>query len=181
MEYKKRIIVTNNLHGRLDEFKALLDHVKFDFQNDRLFILGNMLNEGPKQIELMDYLIDLKSKHPNNIYVLYGEVERLYIDALVNKDFKAEQKIIKSKNIFYNYLDDINLRNKHMMFLVSMKDNYRVNKYFFSNEKINVNGYQCVYPTNGDGDFLDENESLGISFKKRVGLIDLTNRRCYRI
>lgn len=178
---KKRIIATTNLHGRLDEFKALLNHIQFNFSEDRLFILGNILNEGPKQIELLDYLIELKEKHPNNIYLIYGEVEKLYIEAFVDRNFKAEQKLTKTKNVFYDYLDNLELRNKHIMFLVRMKDNYRVNNYFFSNEKMNVKGYHCIFPVDDDGDFLEEGNFTGISFKKRVGLLDLTNRKCYRI
>lgn len=177
-----RIFVTNNLHGRLSEFKYLLKHVKFDFYKDKLVILGNYLNKGPMQLELMDYLMEL-SNASKNVYVLYGKTEQWYVDALVNNDFKAEQKITREKNVFYDYLDNPELRQKHIQFIVSLQDKMILDKkYFFTTEKEALENYICLYPSNeGTDDILIEKEAIGIVFGKHVGLLEITERKCYRI
>lgn len=178
-----RIFVTNNLHGRLDEFKYLLNYVKFNFSTDKLVILGNYLNKGPSQLEMMDYLIEL-SKVSNNIYILYGKTEQRYIDAFVNNDFKSEQKITKEKNVFYEYLDNPKLRNKHIQFLMSLQDKIILDeKYFFTSEKEMLEGYICLYPSNDelDEDIIIDNDTIGVLFRKHVGLIEITERKCFRI
>lgn len=178
-----KIFVTNNLQGRLSEFKYLLDYVKFDFSTDRLIILGNLLNNGPSQIELIDYLIDL-TKISNNISVLYGDTEKMYVDAFINDDFVAEQKITRQKNVFYDYLDNSELRKKHMMFFVSLKENLMISNYFFSNKKELVENFYSVYAENDinmKDDILSEEGSLAVSFYKSVGLVEITTKKCYKI
>lgn len=177
-----RIFVTNNLHGRLSEFKFLLNYVKFDFSKDKLVVLGNYLNKGPSQIELMDYLIDL-SNESKNVYVLYGKTEQLYIDAFINNDFKSEQKITREKNVFYDYLDNPELRKKHMQFLISLQDKIILDKkYFFTTEKEALVNYVCLYASDDSvEDLVLTKNFIGVSFNKHVGLVDVTNKKCYRV
>lgn len=177
-----RIFVTNNLHGKLSELKYLLNYVKFDFYKDKLVVLGNYLNKGPSQLELMDYLMELSSSS-KNIYILYGKTEQWYIDAFVNNDFKAEQKITREKNVFYDYLDNPELRKKHIQFLVSLQDKIILDKkYFFTSEKEALENYVCLYASNDlTDDLIIESNSIGVSFNKHVGFVEVTSRKCYRI
>lgn len=177
-----RIFVTNNLHGYLKEFKYLLNKVKFNFSTDKLILLGNYLNKGPMQLELIDYLIEL-SNVSDNIHVLCGKTERIYIDALLNYDGKAEQKITReNKNVFYEYLDNTELSIKHMEFLVGLPDKFVDGNYFFTSQDEQLEGKTTIYASaEPEDDFVLENKLLGVAFNKNVGLMELTKRKCYRI
>lgn len=177
-----RILVTGNLHGHLDEFKSLLQEVNYNSENDILITLGNYLNYGNKQIEMIDFLIELEKK---GAIVLCGNHEEYYIDALINSDFTAEQKITKSKNVFYQYLDNPEIRNKHMKFLVSLKDSHTIDNNFFSSSKEIINGYMnyyCIDDLTCIEDFIQEESSMGINFyNSSIGIVDITNRKVTKI
>lgn len=176
---KNRILITTNLYGRLDEFKALLTDAAYNPKNDILITLGNYLNYGPKQIELINYLMELEKE---GAIILFGEMEQKYIDALINSDFKAEQYITKNKNVFYDYLDNKQLRDSHFEWFITLKENYVFKNYCFSsNNKILANYTNYFNDKNCVGDFEENGNVVGLSFKNCVGLMDITNRKVYKI
>lgn len=179
---KERVLITANLHGHLNEFKALLEEVNYNPATDQLVTLGNYLNYGNKQIELIDYLMELQSQ---GAVILCGLYEEKYIDSLINSDFQAEQFVTKSKNVFYNYLDNNALRNKHLKFLISLKNHYTLDNMFFSSDEERVlkhNNYYCINDIECTDDIVEEDNLLGVRFfKNNVGLVDITNRTVYKI
>lgn len=48
-----RDFVVGDLHGCYDRLMRLLDKVKFDYQADRLFSVGDLIDRGPKNAECM--------------------------------------------------------------------------------------------------------------------------------
>lgn len=53
MEIKSRTIVIGDIHGCLDEFNDLLDKVGYDSKSDRLILLGDLIDRGPKSVEMV--------------------------------------------------------------------------------------------------------------------------------
>jgi Icc-related predicted phosphoesterase len=49
-----RTILIGDIHGCYDEFMSLLDKVNYDKDNDRLIILGDFIDKGPKSFEIID-------------------------------------------------------------------------------------------------------------------------------
>lgn len=54
----RRLILVGDVHGALDELKALLEKVDFDPGNhaDHLVLTGDMVSKGPKSREVLDFL-----------------------------------------------------------------------------------------------------------------------------
>jgi len=71
--------IFGDLHGDYDNFKNILDnHKVFDLlKNNRVILvfLGDYIDRGPKQIELITYLLKLFNKFPKNIILLRGNHE----------------------------------------------------------------------------------------------------------
>lgn len=176
-----RILITANLHGYLGEFKALLKEANYDPNNDKLITLGNYLNYGNKQLELMDFLMELQK---DGATILYGNYEKKYFDALVNLETPAEAYITRSLNVFYDYLENDELRKKHMLFLESLDEHIVIDNMIFSAEKQDVEGYQnfyCINDIQCKDDFVEEDNLFGVNFfNESIGLIDITNRIVYK-
>lgn len=51
--HKGRDFVVGDIHGCYDRLMRLLDRVKFDYQADRLFSVGDLIDRGPKNADCM--------------------------------------------------------------------------------------------------------------------------------
>lgn len=53
-----RDFVCGDIHGCYDELRTLLDQANFDYQKDRLFVVGDLIDRGPKNAEVLDLLYE---------------------------------------------------------------------------------------------------------------------------
>ena len=63
----------SDIHGHYDEFCELLDKIAFG-STDQLYILGDIIDKGPKVPDMLDYAINNK---PDNVHFLLGNHEDL--------------------------------------------------------------------------------------------------------
>ena len=63
-----RTIFIWDIHGCFDEFMALLDKINFDYEKDKLYLTGDLINKGPKAFEVVDFLL----KHPKILSVKWN-------------------------------------------------------------------------------------------------------------
>ena len=54
-----RKIVIGDIQGCLDELKALLDLLDFKSSSDQLIFLGDLINRGPKSLEVLEFLYSM--------------------------------------------------------------------------------------------------------------------------
>lgn len=57
-----KTFVIGDIHGCFDELLSLLKLVDFNEQEDNLWLTGDIINGGPKPIETLDFLLELKNK-----------------------------------------------------------------------------------------------------------------------
>lgn len=53
----ERVILIGDVHGCFDELIALLDKVHFNDKSDRLIFLGDIINKGPKSVEVINFVM----------------------------------------------------------------------------------------------------------------------------
>jgi diadenosine tetraphosphatase ApaH/serine/threonine PP2A family protein phosphatase len=73
---KKRTILIGDIHGCFDELMALLKKINFNKEQDRLILLGDIINKGPKSVEVIFFAKE------NNIECIKGNHEQGFLDAL---------------------------------------------------------------------------------------------------
>lgn len=75
-----RTLAISDIHGRLDEFRLLLKRARYNFQEDRLVLLGDYVDRGMKSRHVLNYIMQLQGDNPH-IFPLRGNHDQMMIDA----------------------------------------------------------------------------------------------------
>ena len=75
-----RTLVTADIHGYARPFRELLERVEFSM-DDRLIILGDLIDRGPDSRGVLEYVYDLDQKG-YHITCLMGNHEQMLLDSL---------------------------------------------------------------------------------------------------
>jgi serine/threonine protein phosphatase 1 len=73
----ERIFAIGDIHGCFDKLKALMDIIDIDWNRDNALFLGDYIDRGPDSYEVIEFLIALKKRHPNIIF-LKGNHEEMF-------------------------------------------------------------------------------------------------------
>ncbi len=74
IDENKRIICISDIHGNLDALMGLLDKLKF-CKEDILFLIGDLVEKGPKNLETLRYIIKLQREY--EVYVICGNCDAI--------------------------------------------------------------------------------------------------------
>ncbi|GGO05448.1 metallophosphoesterase [Saccharibacillus kuerlensis] len=77
----KRTLAISDIHGELDLLDRLLDHIEYDPVSDQLVLLGDYVDRGPKSMQTLERVIELRAK---GAIALMGNHEDLMLRALVS-------------------------------------------------------------------------------------------------
>ena len=65
----KKIFAIGDIHGCYDQLKALVEKIPIDFSRDTLLFIGDYIDRGPHSAEVVDYLIQLKKRVKEVIFL----------------------------------------------------------------------------------------------------------------
>ncbi|HET6559796.1 MAG TPA: metallophosphoesterase family protein [Prolixibacteraceae bacterium] len=80
MDKNNRLFAIGDIHGCFDAFKELIEQKIQLTPDDKLILLGDYIDRGPKSKEVIDYIIELKAKG-FDITPLSGNHEQMLLDA----------------------------------------------------------------------------------------------------
>ena len=115
--------VIGDVQGCFDELMLLLDKINFDSNNDELIFAGDLINRGPKSLEVLEFCLDNKK----SIEIVLGNHD-IYLLYLIHQNKKNYQlaPILESKNRkkFFRWLIEKPLmlerqNNKNEKFIIS--------------------------------------------------------------
>jgi serine/threonine protein phosphatase 1 len=72
--------VVSDLHGCFDELMQALNLIQFDFTNDRLFSVGDLIDRGPNSLKTVELMYE------RWFHCVRGNHEQFMIDALIHDD-----------------------------------------------------------------------------------------------
>lgn len=75
-----RDFVCGDVHGCYDDLMQLLDAVDFDRQRDRLFVVGDLIDRGPKNVEVVELL------HEPWFFSILGNHELMMLCATMDRN-----------------------------------------------------------------------------------------------
>jgi serine/threonine protein phosphatase 1 len=73
--------VVGDVHGRLNQLKALIGSLDYDPKIDRLVFLGDLIDRGEDSPGVVNYVIELQAESPNLI-CLRGNHEQMLLDLI---------------------------------------------------------------------------------------------------
>ncbi len=80
-----KLFAIGDIHGCYKKLRILLEKVNIDFRHDTLIFMGDYIDRGPLSFEVVEYLIKLKKKHENIIF-LRGNHEEMLLKYLAGHD-----------------------------------------------------------------------------------------------
>ena len=94
--------VIGDVQGCYDELVALCDKVKFDFQKDKLIFAGDLVNRGPKSLEVLNFCIENR---------------------------KSVKAVLGNHDFYLLYLIEHKKRNKSLKQILEADNLYEINKW----------------------------------------------------
>jgi len=103
---KDNIYLISDIHANLDLFKEILKDISFS-KDDTLFILGDLFEKGDKNIETIDFIMDLEKNY--NVYTLVGNCDLVLNEFKrpCNSDKLKKYSLILKKTILNEFLEGI--------------------------------------------------------------------------
>ena len=77
-----KIFAIGDIHGSFDQLRGLVQKIPIDFADDTLVFIGDYIDRGPNSVEVIDYLLELKRRHPGIIFLKGNHEDMLekYLD-----------------------------------------------------------------------------------------------------
>jgi serine/threonine protein phosphatase 1 len=129
------IYAIGDIHGCLDKLKALLSKIDADPARDELVFLGDYIDRGPSSYEVVDYLIQLKKRMPNTVF-LKGNHEEMFTQYLSGIDrhlfvMNGGQATLESYMKNKAHADGSLIPSDHLRFFSSLRLYYQTDDYIF--------------------------------------------------
>ncbi|MGH9844413.1 MAG: metallophosphoesterase family protein [Blastocatellia bacterium] len=86
-----RTLIIGDIHGKLDLFNRLLEAIEYRPDEDRLILIGDLVDRGEDSRGVVERAIELKSASPNNVIVIRGNHEAMMLAALARPESEAAE------------------------------------------------------------------------------------------
>jgi hypothetical protein len=120
-----RTLVVGDIHGKLDLFNLLLEKMEYRAGEDRLILIGDLVDRGENSRGVVARAIELKREAPNNVIVLRGNHEAMMLAALSHPEGEQAELWYYNGGIetLQSYMDeegDCDVPEEHWDFLASL-------------------------------------------------------------
>jgi len=131
----KKIFAIGDIHGCYDRLKALMEKIPIDCSRDALVFIGDYIDRGPHSVEVVDYLIQLKNRFPEVIF-LKGNHEDM-LDKFINGADRSTYLLNGGQQTLDSYLtkpvqsESFPIPHDHMEFFKSLRLFYETEEFIF--------------------------------------------------
>ena len=130
-----RRLIIGDIHGCYDRLIALMDKINIDLDSEKLVFVGDYIDRGPDSYEVVDYLINLKKKYPDIIFIK-GNHEDMLDKYLSETDrftylINGGQQTLESYSRHYKPTDGSLIPESHLEFFKSLVLYHETDHYIF--------------------------------------------------
>jgi serine/threonine protein phosphatase 1 len=135
----RRIFAIGDIHGCYNKMLTIMEQIPFEAERDQLVFLGDYIDRGVHSRQVLDYLVQLKKKLPQTVFLL-GNHEQMLLDFLGGEDMKpflmnGGQKTLDSYQVNKEALGHRDPRtffpSEHLGFFNSLSHTFEDQDYFF--------------------------------------------------
>jgi len=137
-----KFFAIGDIHGCFDKLYALMNKIEIDFKKDTLIFLGDYIDRGPDSFKVIEYLINLKKKCKNLVFLKGNHEELLenYLKGVERFNFlyNGGQQTLESY-MKANQKPSDAIPEKHLEFFDSLEYYYETEKYIFVHAGLKAN------------------------------------------
>ena len=134
----ERAFVIGDIHGSIDKLENLFNKIPVDWTKDLFIFLGDYIDRGPDPKAVVQFLIELRLRHPENFIFLKGNHEVMFMDFLQGKDISPAFLQFGGKNTLKSYgLDSSDfgkgtdlISPSHLEFLLNLRISHQFGPFF---------------------------------------------------
>lgn len=89
-----RTIIIGDIHGCFREYKSLLKKVHYNKNKDRLILLGDLMDRGPRSYEMIQWAIRWKEENPDTFYMVRGNHEQMIVEQAKEIDTRMIWRVV---------------------------------------------------------------------------------------
>ncbi len=120
-----RTLVVGDIHGKLELLNRLVDKMEYRAVEDRLILIGDLVDRGEDSRGVVERAIALKREAPNNVIVLRGNHEAMMLAALSRPESEQAELWyynggIETLQSYMNEDGEFDVPEKHWDFLASL-------------------------------------------------------------
>jgi serine/threonine protein phosphatase 1 len=143
-----RRIVIGDIHGCYFTLKALMENKVKPSRKDQIYFVGDLIDRGPRTKDVLDYVIQLKSRG-YQIYPVRGNHEEMFIKAIGDESFlkawyaNGAEDTLRSFDIPEKLIADLdvfnNIPDTYIHFIMALPYYYDLSDYVIVHAGINFN------------------------------------------
>jgi serine/threonine protein phosphatase 1 len=150
-----RTLVVGDIHGKLDHLNLLLEKMEYRAGEDRLILIGDLVDRGENSRGVVARAIELKREAPNKVIVLRGNHEAMMLAALSHPESEQAELWYYNGGIetLQSYMDEegeCDVPEEHWDFLASLPTWYEDEHAIYVHASL---------PEGDDGEFLHPSEA----------------------
>jgi serine/threonine protein phosphatase 1 len=132
---QKRIFAIGDIHGYIGKLRELMDKIQPDPEQDQLVFLGDYIDRGPNAREVIDYILQIKKRFPNSVFLI-GNHEFMFLEYLTyRKDpwtflLNGGVETVHSYELTGDNPED-RMPADHLAFLNGLRPYYETDDYIF--------------------------------------------------
>jgi len=88
-----RTLVISDIHGCYEQFLQLLQLIRYSPGDDRLIILGDLVDRGPNSLEVVEHVMTLAQQE--HVVVLRGNHDQRFVDVITNEQSIEDVKFFE--------------------------------------------------------------------------------------
>lgn len=151
----KRTLVVGDIHGKLNLFNRLLEKIEYQAGEDRLILIGDLVDRGEDSRGVVARAIELQRKSPNTLIVIRGNHEAMMLAALAYPESEQAELWYYNGGIetLQSYMDEdgnLEVPEEHWDFMASLPTWYEDDHAIYVHASL---------PENEEGKFIHPSEA----------------------
>lgn len=151
----KRTLVVGDIHGKLNLFNRLLEKAEYQPGEDRLILIGDLVDRGEDSRGVVARAIELKRESPNRVIVIRGNHEAMMLAALAHPESEQAELWYYNGGVetLQSYMDEagnLDVPEEHWDFMASLPTWYEDDHAIYVHASL---------PEGEGGQFLHPNEA----------------------
>ncbi len=130
-----KIFAIGDIHGAFDRLQHLMQKIPIDLAADILVFIGDYIDRGPGSVEVVDYLLELKKRAPETIFLKGNHEDMLekYLDGTDRFTYllNGGQKTLDSYLSKNDQSDSFPIPSDHLDFFKSLRLYHETERYIF--------------------------------------------------